>query len=101
MLHLGRPGLARKHWTRKGFARDKHSSLLRKSINYCYDKFYSTGPRRNLYRKINYHNGLYFVTLPLMTKSIMTHSISIKFYFAECRIFYCNADCHYAGCRCA
>jgi hypothetical protein len=25
-------------------ARVKHSSLLRKSVNYCRNKFYSTGP---------------------------------------------------------
>jgi hypothetical protein len=25
-------------------SRDKHSSLLRKSVNYCRKKFYSTGP---------------------------------------------------------
>jgi hypothetical protein len=27
-------------------AKDKHSSLLRKSENYGRDKFYSTGPRK-------------------------------------------------------
>jgi hypothetical protein len=40
------PGLARKHWTRlEKLARDKHSSLLRKSVNYGRNKFYSTGPK--------------------------------------------------------
>ncbi len=40
------PGLALKHWTRlEKLARDKHSSLLRKYLNYGRNKFYSTGPR--------------------------------------------------------
>ncbi len=38
MLHSG--GLER-------VARDKHSILLRKSVNYSRNKFYDTGPRRN------------------------------------------------------
>jgi hypothetical protein len=39
------PGLARKHWTRlEKLARDKHSGLFRKSVNYGRNKFYSTGP---------------------------------------------------------
>ncbi len=38
MLHSG--GLER-------VARDKHSSLLRKSVNYSRNKFYSTDTRRN------------------------------------------------------
>ncbi len=34
-----------KHYTRlQRLARDKHSSLLRKSVNYDRKKFYSTGP---------------------------------------------------------
>jgi hypothetical protein len=32
-------------------AKDKHSSLLRKSVNYDRKKFYSTGPR--MYQMIN------------------------------------------------
>ncbi len=36
------PGLTHKHQTR--LARDKHSSLLQKSVNYDRKKFYSTGP---------------------------------------------------------
>jgi hypothetical protein len=38
-------GLTCKHYTRlERLARDKHSSLLRKSVNYGRKKFYSTGP---------------------------------------------------------
>jgi len=34
-----------KHWTwLERLARDKHSSLLRKYVNYGSKKFYSTGP---------------------------------------------------------
>ncbi len=34
-----------KHYTRlERLARDKHSSLLRKSVNYCRNKFCDTGP---------------------------------------------------------
>ncbi len=39
------PGLTRKHQTRlERLARDKHSSLIRKSVNYGCKKFYGTGP---------------------------------------------------------
>jgi hypothetical protein len=39
-------GLTRKHYTRlERLARDKHSSLLRKSVNYISKKFYSTGQK--------------------------------------------------------
>ncbi len=42
------PGLTHKHLTRlERLARDKHSSLLRKSANYGCKKFYSTGPWTN------------------------------------------------------
>ena len=35
-----------KHYTRlERLARDKHSSLLRKSVNYGHKKFYNTSPR--------------------------------------------------------
>jgi hypothetical protein len=35
-------GLARKHWTRlERLARDKHPSLLRKSVNYGRKRFYN------------------------------------------------------------
>ncbi len=38
--------LTRKHYTRlERLARDKHTSLLRKSVNQSRNKFYSTGPR--------------------------------------------------------
>ncbi len=38
-----------KHWTRlERHAKDKHSSLLRKSVNYDRKKFYSTSPRCGL-----------------------------------------------------
>jgi hypothetical protein len=34
-----------KHWTRlEKLARDKHSSFLRISVNYCHNKFYSAAP---------------------------------------------------------
>ncbi len=40
------PGLSDKHQNRlESFARDKHSSLLRKSVNYGCKMFCSTGPR--------------------------------------------------------
>jgi hypothetical protein len=43
------PSLAGKFWTRlERLARDKHSSLLRKYVNYSHNKFYSTGPRTAL-----------------------------------------------------
>jgi hypothetical protein len=44
--HLsGAPSLTHKHWTRLNrLARDKPSSLLRKSVNYGRKKFYDTGP---------------------------------------------------------
>jgi hypothetical protein len=40
------PGLSYKHWTRLG--RDKHSSLLRKFINYGRKMFYKIGPWYNI-----------------------------------------------------
>jgi hypothetical protein len=51
------PGLARKYWTGlERLARDKHSSLLLKSVNYGRNKFYSTGPwdwpRKTFYDRI-------------------------------------------------
>ncbi len=40
--------LAHKYWTRlERLARDKHSNLLCKSVNYGCNKFYSTGPWSN------------------------------------------------------
>jgi hypothetical protein len=42
-------GLTSKHWTRQErLARDKHSSLLRKSVNYGRNKFYDTGPQERI-----------------------------------------------------
>ncbi len=39
------PALTAKHWTwLERLARDNHSSLLRKSVNYSRKKFYSIGP---------------------------------------------------------
>jgi hypothetical protein len=39
------PGLTRKHYTRvKRLARDKHSALLRKSVNYGQKKFQTRIP---------------------------------------------------------
>ncbi len=44
-LVLG-PGLSYKHWTRlERLVRDKHSSLLRKFVNYDRKEFYNIGPR--------------------------------------------------------
>jgi hypothetical protein len=44
-LSLVGSGLTRKHLTRlKKLARYKHSSLLRKSVNYGHKKFFDTGP---------------------------------------------------------
>jgi hypothetical protein len=38
-------GLTRKHYAKlESVARDKHSSLLQKSVNYGRNKFYHTGP---------------------------------------------------------
>ncbi len=46
--------LTRKHQTRlERFTREKHSSLLQKSVNYGRKKFYSTGPRGELRSLIN------------------------------------------------
>ncbi len=40
------PGLTRKHLTRlESFARDKHSNLVRKSVNYGRKKFYRIVPQ--------------------------------------------------------
>ncbi len=47
-------GLTRKNLTRlERLARDKHPSLLRKSVNYDHKKFYSTGSR--MLRQFPYH----------------------------------------------
>jgi hypothetical protein len=44
-------GLTRKYWTRlERLAKDKHSSLLQKSINYGCKKFNSTGPGGQCYK---------------------------------------------------
>ncbi len=43
------PGLGHKHQNRMAmFAKDKHSSLLRKSVSYGQRKFYNIGPRSSL-----------------------------------------------------
>ncbi len=42
-------------------ARDKHSSLLRKSVNYGRNKFYITGPKnQGLYNKTYYGRNVQF-----------------------------------------
>jgi hypothetical protein len=44
-------GLTHKHWTRlEKLARDKHSIILRKSINYGQKKFYNIGPRSQFFK---------------------------------------------------
>jgi hypothetical protein len=49
------PGLAHKHLTRlEKLARDKHSSLLQKSVKYSSYKFFSTGPRILQSKPLNY-----------------------------------------------
>jgi hypothetical protein len=46
-IHLG-SGLTSKHWARlERLARDKHSSLLQKTVNYGRKKFYNIGPRQD------------------------------------------------------
>ncbi len=46
------PGLTHKHKTKlERLARDKHSRLLRNSVNYDSKKFYSTGPWGLYYKK--------------------------------------------------
>ncbi len=45
--YLGRPSLVHKHFSRtrlERLAKDKHCSLLQKSVNYGRNEFYSTGP---------------------------------------------------------
>ncbi len=43
------PGLAHKHQTKlERLAKNKHSSLLRKFVNYEEKKFYNIGPRKVL-----------------------------------------------------
>jgi hypothetical protein len=57
------PGLPHKHKTRlERHARDKHSSLLRKSVNYGHEKFYSIGPRcRKVKNYFYFHPNLIFL----------------------------------------
>jgi hypothetical protein len=44
------PGLTHKYLTRlEKLARDKHSSLLQKSVNYDHKKFYNIGPWKYFY----------------------------------------------------
>ncbi len=46
-------GLTHRHQTRlERLARNKHTSLLRKSVNYGRKKFYSTGPWRQSHKNI-------------------------------------------------
>jgi hypothetical protein len=48
VLHLGRLWPYPQTLTRlKRLAREKHYSLLAKSVNYCNEKFYSTSPSRD------------------------------------------------------
>ncbi len=51
------PGLA--HNRLALFAKDKHSSLLRKSVNYGQKKFYNIGPRPQVW----FENSLLFICL--------------------------------------
>ncbi len=49
--------LTRKHQTRlERLARDKHYSLLQKSVNYEHNKFYSTGPRASVTKEKKFCN---------------------------------------------
>ncbi len=48
----------------KGLARDKHSSLLQKSVNYVRKKFYTTGPWEANPGSLN-HFSLSSLILPL------------------------------------
>ena len=60
-------------------ARDKHRSLLRRSVNYSRNKFYETGPRRTLMKgnkigrsiKFLQSDIFPFVTLSQKAKTIL------------------------------
>ncbi len=69
-FNLVGPGLASKHWTRlERLAKDKHSSVLRRSVNYGHNKFYSTGPRLGSESGFFFH--LFFITRANIIKLFM------------------------------
>ncbi len=56
------PSLTHKHQTRlERLAKDKHSSLLRKSVNYGRNNFYDKGPWALCYKTVFFHNLCMFV----------------------------------------
>ncbi len=105
------------------FARDKHSSLLRKFVNYGWKKFYNIGPWiqkvknqfngrtcttyfAGKYRLLNgikrchdtQHNGLIYDN---QQNSIACHYAEcLNFFNPECHYAECcHAECHYVECR--
>ncbi len=66
-------GLAHKQQTRlEKFARDKHSSLLQKFVNYEQKKFYNIGPRSHL--------SSYFYYLIYRQKFVFKINLKLNFY---------------------
>ncbi len=51
------PGFTRKHTRLEMFARDKHSSLLRKFVNYGCKKSYNIGPRVEVANTLAYYGA--------------------------------------------
>jgi hypothetical protein len=67
----------------KKLARDKHSSLLRISVNYGRKKFYKTGPRVSVIKAISKLNIGMFVTGRLFIPSLIFAS---KAWVGNCDI---------------
>jgi len=79
-------GLTHKRWTRlERLARDKHSSLLQKYVNYGHKKFYNTGP--GMFR------NFYLVKFPKIVKCSATTVAREKLVnIVESLEFYLNVD---------
>ncbi len=90
-------GLTGKHQTRlERLAKDKHSSLLRKSVNCSRNKFYDTGPI--IINNVKLGKGI--------------SKLSVECRYADCRYDKCRyakcylcrvpqyTNCHYAVCHC-
>jgi hypothetical protein len=74
------PSLARKYWIRlERLARDKHFILLRKSVNYGRNKFYSTSPCGQYYKTFL----AYFTPLVVYFPKILTKVMLIRHNYVE------------------
>jgi hypothetical protein len=85
--------ITRKHYTRlENLARDKRSSLLRKSVNYGRKKFFSTGPsllqtlinngRKKFYNTVRRTSETAWQT-PLVKFLLFKNSILLNFIYIE------------------